>query len=172
MSTTLPRRANPNVKDFLKPLVIDDPTLDRLAYRFSITYRQLAASSFDQFFPTAVTRLPTGQETGNYLAVYLGLYYLHVAFIDLLGQPAAKQNNSIEKQPVRRTLEKAWPLGEHLRKDSAPELFAWIGDCIAEVVADSLTSPSVQDAPAEITMGISFCFPLMCVCVHFLWPSG
>lgn len=151
-----------SIQDFLKPLRVDDETLYRLAYRLSITYRQLAATSFDQFFPTAVTRLPTGHETGHYLAVYVGLYYVHVAFIDLLGQQAWR-HKSPEKQPVRRTLEKAWPLSEQLRQDSAPAFFSWIGDCIAEVVADSLTSSSGGDAPTEITMGISFCLPIMCV---------
>lgn len=157
----VPENANTDIRDFLKPLAVDNGTLYRLAYRLSTTYRHLAASSFDQFFPTAVTRLPTGQETGHYLAVYVGLYYVHIAFIDLLGQSNGRRN-SPEKMSVRRTLEKAWPIGEHLKNDYAPDLFSWIGDCIAEVVADSLT-PSRGDAPAEITMGISFCFPLMCV---------
>ena len=158
----LPTVPVPDIQDFLEPLRVDNETLYRLAYRLSITYRQLAATSFDQFFPTAVTRLPTGHETGHYLAVYVGLYYVHVAFIDLLGQQA-ERHKSPERQPVRRTLEKAWPMSEQLRRD-APALFSWIGDCIAEVVADSLASSSGDDVPAEITMGISFCLPIVCVC--------
>ncbi|PYI07787.1 actin-like ATPase domain-containing protein [Aspergillus sclerotiicarbonarius CBS 121057] len=142
-----------NPQEFLRPLSIDHQTLYGLSHQFSHTYRELAASSSEQFFPTAITRLPTGHETGRYLAVYLGLSYLRVAFIDLLGhQPIARQPH------VRRTLEKAWPIEERLRRDQAQSLFAWIGDCIAEVIADDLANAK-GDTPAELIMGISFCFP-------------
>ena len=146
-------KPDPNFQDFLHPLSIDHKTLYELSHRFSHTYRELAASSSEQFFPTAITRLPTGHETGRYLAVYLGLSYLRVAFIDLLGdQPRGRQPH------VRRTLEKAWPIEERLRRDQAQSLFAWIGDCIAEVIADDLANAK-GDPPAELIMGISFCFP-------------
>jgi hypothetical protein len=39
------------------------------------------------------------------------------------------------------------------------DLFTWIGDCIAEVVADSLANPS-EKMPTELTTGISLCFPV------------
>jgi len=48
--------------------------------------------------------------------------------------------------------------------DKAEDLFAWIGDCIAEVVAESLTSDDTKkDIPAELDMGITFSFPIMSV---------
>ncbi|PWY72698.1 hexokinase family protein [Aspergillus eucalypticola CBS 122712] len=146
-------KLDPDLQEFLHPLRIDHDTLYDLSHRLSHTYRELAASSSEQFFPTAITRLPTGHETGRYLAVYLGLSYLRVAFIDLLGhQPVGRQPH------VRRTLEKAWPIEERLRRDQAQSLFAWIGDCIAEVIADDLAN-SKGDPPKELIMGISFCFP-------------
>ena len=142
--------ANPysDLSSFLQPLRIGIDTLYELSYRLSLTYRKLAASP-EHFFPTPITRLPTGLETGRYLAVYVGLSYLRVAFIDLLG----------DQQRVRRTLEKAWPIEEHLRRDRAPDLFTFIGDCIADVVRDSLNSPT-EEVPRELTTGISFCFPI------------
>ncbi|GKZ35636.1 hypothetical protein AbraIFM66950_006336 [Aspergillus brasiliensis] len=146
-------KSEPNLQEFLHPLRIDHNTLCDLSHRLSHTYRKLAASSSEQFLPTAITRLPTGHETGRYLAVYVGLSYLRVAFIELLGdQPVGRQPH------VRRTLEKAWPIEERLRRDQARSLFAWIGDCIAEVIADDLAN-SKGDPPTEILMGISFCFP-------------
>ncbi|KAF7592541.1 hypothetical protein BBP40_012765 [Aspergillus hancockii] len=116
-----------DLQAFLQPLRIGPETLYDLSHRLSLSYKKLAASP-DQFFPTPITRLPTGHETGRYLAVYVGLSYLRVAFIELLG----------DQKTVRRTLEKAWPIEEHLRRDHAPAFFTWIGDCIAEVVGDSL----------------------------------
>jgi hexokinase len=46
--------------------------------------------------------------------------------------------------------------------DKAEDLFAWIGDCIAEVVAESLTSDATKgNIPEELDMGITFSFPIM-----------
>jgi hexokinase len=147
-------RNDPALQEFLQPLKIDNDTLYHLSYRLSRTYRELAAGSSDQFFPTATTRLPTGHEKGRYLAVYLGLHYLRVAFIELLGEEQMGKPSH-----VRRTLEKAWPIEDRLRRDQANSLFAWIGDCIAEVIHDDLAN-SKDDAPSEVAMGISFCFPI------------
>ena len=139
---------------FLDKLRLDVDTLYQLSSRLSSLYQKIASTPSKQFSPTAITRLPTGHETGRYLAVYVGLSYLRVAFIDLLkDQPVQGQSR------VRRTLEKAWPIEEHLRRDDAFNLFAWIGDCIAEVVADSLDNPT-ERLPSELTTGISFCLPL------------
>ncbi|KAE8389333.1 hypothetical protein BDV23DRAFT_99147 [Aspergillus alliaceus] len=151
-----------DLRSFLQPLRIEPDTLYDLSYRLSLTYKKLAASP-EQFFPTPITQLPTGHEKGRYLAVYVGLSYLRVAFIDLLG----------DQQTVRRTLEKAWPIEEHLRRDQAPALFTWIGDCLAEVVRDGLNNPS-EEAPRELTIGISFCFPIRQKCLDeaILMPTG
>ncbi|KAH1498034.1 hypothetical protein KXW18_003784 [Aspergillus fumigatus] len=150
--------ANPrtcsDLKEFLRPLHTEVDTLYKLSYRLSLSYQKLASTSLDEFFPTAITCLPTEHETGRYLAVYVGLSYLRIAFIDLLGDQQVEGHSR-----VRRTLEKAWPIEEHLRRDHAPDLFTWIGDCIAEVVADSLANPS-EKMPCELTTGISLCFPV------------
>ena len=163
--------------EFLSPLCLDEAVLYRLARRFSTTYRHLALTSDQQFLPTPVTQLPTGQETGRYLAIDVGGSNLRVAFIELLGDvdeldvrsanASERSRDTIRKaqrQRVKRTLERAWPIQEHLKKDKAEDLFAWIGDCIAEVVAESLTSDTTKkDIPAELDMGITFSFPIMSV---------
>ncbi|KAJ5279177.1 hypothetical protein N7478_004549 [Penicillium angulare] len=161
--------------EFLQPLCLDEAVLYRLARRFSATYRHLALTSDQQFLPTPVTQLPTGEETGRYLAIDVGGSNLRVAFIELLGEvedsdvrsadASERSRDTIRKaqrQRVKRTLERAWPIQEHLKMDKAEDLFAWIGDCIAEVVAESLTSDATRkDIPAELDMGITFSFPIM-----------
>jgi hypothetical protein len=77
-----------------------------------------------------------------------------VAFIDLLGDKQVEGHAR-----VRRTLEKAWPIEDHLRKDHSLDLFTWIGDCIAEVVADRLANPN-EESLDQITTGISLCLPI------------
>ncbi|KAH8429609.1 hexokinase family protein [Aspergillus melleus] len=161
--------------DFLSPLALDEAVLYKLARRFSGVYRRLALESEEQFLPTPVTNLPTGLETGRYLAIDVGGSNLRVAFIELLGESADSDIRSADasersrdtirkaqRQRVKRTLEKAWPIQEHLKMDKAEDLFSWIGDCIAEVVAESLTSDATKGTiPAELEMGITFSFPIM-----------
>ncbi|KAE8375583.1 hypothetical protein BDV26DRAFT_11389 [Aspergillus bertholletiae] len=159
---------------FLSPLSLDEAVLYRLARRFSGVYRDLALQSEEQFLPTPVTHLPTGLETGRYLAIDVGGTNLRVAFIELLGDAAnsdmgsmdaSEQSTTIrraQRQRVRRTLERAWPIQEHLKMDNAEDLFSWIGDRIAEVVAESLTSDATKSKiPEELEMGITFSFPIM-----------
>lgn len=161
--------------EFLSPLVLSEATLYTLARGFSTVYRDLASDSEQQFLPTPVTRLPTGDETGRYLAIDVGGSNLRVAFIELLGETVdsdsrptdagQKSRDTIRKaqrQRVRCTLERAWPIQEHLKMDKAEDLFAWIGDCIAEVVAESLRSDATRNKiPEELDLGITFSFPIM-----------
>lgn len=163
------------IDEFLTPLAVDEAVLYKLARRFSQVYRQLALTSEQQFLPTPVTRLPSGNETGRYLAIDVGGSNLRVAFIELLGESKDSEHQSADtpnepqktirkaqRQRVRRTLEKIWPIGEHLKMDKAEDLFAWIGDCIAEVVAESLMSDETKNKiPEELDMGITFSFPMM-----------
>ncbi|KAL4909324.1 hypothetical protein BDW74DRAFT_80153 [Aspergillus multicolor] len=160
------------VDEFLSPLSLDEAVLYKLARRLSNVYRKLALESDQQFLPTPVSKLPSGMETGRYLAIDVGGSNLRVAFIELLGDtadPDMARTSASERplrkaqtQRVKRTLEKAWPIQEHLKMDKAEDLFAWIGDCIAEVVAESLSSDATKsEIPEELEMGITFSFPMM-----------
>ncbi|KAL4925463.1 hexokinase family protein [Aspergillus undulatus] len=160
------------VDEFLSPLALDEAVLYKLARRLSSVYRKLALESDQQFLPTPVSKLPSGLETGRYLAIDVGGTNLRVAFIELLGDTADPDMTSTraserplkkaQTQRVKRTLEKAWPIQEHLKMDKAEDLFAWIGDCIAEVVAESLSSDVTKGTvPEELEMGITFSFPIM-----------
>ncbi|EDN03157.1 conserved hypothetical protein [Histoplasma mississippiense (nom. inval.)] len=105
---------------FLRPLMVSDSTLHELACRFRHIYRHLALTSDQQFLPTPVTRLPTGQETGKYLAIDVGGTNFRVAFIELLGEskdsdvtnsnsPTSRDTmKRAQRQRVNRTLEKIW----------------------------------------------------------------
>ena len=163
-----------DLEDFVKPLIVSETTLHELAYQFSQVYRELAITSDEQFLPTPVTQLPTGQEIGQYLAIDVGGTNLRVAFVDLLGEvnghspsvngaDRSRETIKLAQRPrVRRLLEKAWPIGEHLKIDQTEDLFTWIGDCIAEVVGDKLAADAPKTIiPQEIQMGITFSFPMM-----------
>ena len=151
---------NQQLEELLSPMFLDEAVLYKLARRFSTTYRNLALTSDQQFLPTPVTQLPTGRETGRYLAIDVGGSNLRVAFIELLGE--AVDSDVRPTDATERSRERAWPIQEHLKMDKAEDLFSWIGDCIAEVVAESLSSDATKkDIPAELDMGITFSFPIM-----------
>jgi hypothetical protein len=79
---------------------------------------------------------------------------------DLLPRNGVSNKPRLEKSRVQRTLEKSWPIGEHLKNEKAEHLFAWIGDCIAEVVEDGVRKFG-EELPARLPMGVTFSFPVM-----------
>ncbi|KAF2494332.1 actin-like ATPase domain-containing protein [Lophium mytilinum] len=160
-----------SLDDFLSPLtrpVTEDGLLD-LARRFTNTYKQLARTSTEHFLTTPVTTLPTGNERGKFLTIDLGGTNLRVGFIELLGENEADavkhQSQHVLPSKIRRSHEKSWNIEEHMKMDQAEDLFAWIGDCIAEVITDALDEASEKgsdEAPFgdEIPLGITFSFPM------------
>ncbi|KAH7063467.1 hexokinase-2 [Macrophomina phaseolina] len=154
----------------LQPLTrhINSTDLLRLARGFSETYKDLALSSPIHFLATPVTALPTGRETGVFLAIDVGGTNLRVGFVELLGEAEDDSNLAISRHQngskptkIRRSHERAWPIEDHMKMDQADDLFLWIGDCIAGVVKEALDDVSlgVEDLD-EIPMGITFSFPM------------
>lgn len=143
-----------------------------LAHRFSTTYRDLARTSTEHFLVTPVTRLPTGKEKGRFLSIDVGGSNLRVGFIELVGERAesakaepARSSTVGEEvfESIKRSHDRDWPIGDHLKMDQAEDLFAWIGDCIAHVVREALDAGTVTSETAqgsEILLGITFSFPM------------
>ncbi|KAI8942681.1 hypothetical protein NX059_000731 [Plenodomus lindquistii] len=145
-----------------------------LAHRFSATYSDLAKTSTEHFLVTPVTALPTGKEKGKFLSIDVGGTNLRVGFIELLGERTEPRRDEPERsstvgedvfESIRRSHDKSWPIGDHLKMDQAEDLFRWIGDCIAEVIKGALdeqaatpdANPNLGD---EIQLGITFSFPM------------
>jgi len=107
---------------------------------------------------------------GRYLAIDVGGTNLRVGFVELAkvteNGPDLQLRNGVSDEPslgrsrVQRTLEKSWPIGEHLKNEKAEDLFAWIGDCIAEVVGDGVKKFG-EELPTRLPMGVTFSFPMM-----------
>jgi hexokinase len=158
---------NSHVKEALAALTgfINNSTLLDLASRFSETYGELAKSSTEHFLVTPVTALPTGKEKGKFLSIDVGGTNLRVGFIELLGD---LENGALSVQkPVSkivRSHDKSWPIEEHMKMDQAEDLFAWIGDCIADVVKDALKEAEAEAGSSpfgdELLLGITFSFPM------------
>jgi hexokinase len=153
---------------------INTSTLLDLAHRFSATYSNLARTSTEHFLVTPVTALPTGKEKGKFLSIDVGGSNLRVGFVELIGEPDGGADVERERSStvgenifsqIKRSHDKNWPIEDHLKMDQAEDLFAWIGDCIAEVVKAALneqeTSQEVRSPIGdEILLGITFSFPM------------
>lgn len=138
-------------------------TLLDLARRSSETYKDLAKNSTEHFLVTPVTALPTGKEQGKFLAIDIGGSNLRVGFVELVGEsatsnPAYQRNQDVDKT-VKRSFDKSWPIGDHLKMDQPEDLFRWIGDCMAEVVREAVHNNSIV-ADQEILLGVTFSFPM------------
>ncbi|PVI02506.1 hexokinase-2 [Periconia macrospinosa] len=147
---------------------VNKSTLLDLAARFSGTYSDLAKHSLDQFLVTPVTALPTGREQGKFICIDVGGTNLRVGFIELLGESEDGGNGKSEKgkasERIRRSYDRSWPIGDHLKMDQAEDLFAWIGGCIAEAIQAALNDmpDGVTESPfgEELLLGITFSFPM------------
>ncbi|EUC50585.1 hypothetical protein COCMIDRAFT_21899 [Bipolaris oryzae ATCC 44560] len=155
--------------------LINTTTLLDLARRFSATYSHLARTSTEHFLATPVTALPTGKEKGKFLSIDVGGTNLRVGFVELIGEPDASAGSERSRSStigdnvfaqINRSHDKNWPIGDHLKMDQAEDLFAWIGDCIAEVVKGALDEQESSDSQVssplgdEILLGITFSFPM------------
>ena len=162
-------RQIPYMESWLKPLQIEPVRLRLLAEQLSRTYKDLAFHSSDQFLATPITRLPTGAELGEYLAIDFGGSNVRIAFVNLLGSKQHTQSQEPWSSPrgdtydemVEKNHERSWPIEDHLKVENAEDLFAWVGGCLAEVVTAHFLHAS--HVPEEIPLGITFSFPMMYV---------
>jgi len=106
----------------------------------------------------------------RYLAIDIGGTNLRVGFIalsqfgeeekDMVLSNGISEYSRLHTSRIRRLLEKSWPIGEYLKHEKAEDLFAWIGECIAEVVEDGVQTFGAE-LPNELPMGVTFSFPMM-----------
>ncbi|KAH8680981.1 major facilitator superfamily domain-containing protein [Xylariales sp. PMI_506] len=130
------------IEEFLQPLQIDVTTVRQLAHELCDTYRHLAVD---------------------------GGTNLRVGFIELLGidkstgpPNGAEPGISNDLTPItrlHRVLEKSWPILEHLKNEKASDLFAWIGECIANVVRSGCEELDISRKDV-IPLGVAFSFPM------------
>ncbi|KAI9489661.1 hypothetical protein BDB00DRAFT_770195 [Zychaea mexicana] len=111
-----------------------------------------SASGLATMIPSYVTRLPTGHETGIYLALDLGGSTLRVCAVQLLGQ------GQVNVTEVRRSIT------DQLRTSSTIVFFDWIADTVAELYAllpnQHVARDNDASPPPQLAMGVSWSFPL------------
>ncbi|ORX97878.1 putative glucokinase [Basidiobolus meristosporus CBS 931.73] len=94
--------------------------------------------------PSYVTSLPTGKETGTYLAIDLGGTNLRTAAVTLLGDGQVGVN-------MRK-----YAISTEIRQGEGSRLFDWIADCTADLLQDT----TISVGTANFHMGVTFSFAL------------
>jgi hexokinase len=149
------------LEEFIQPFIIDDTKLDSLTTHLAAKYKKLALESEEQFLATPVTCLPTGREKGEFLAIDFGGSNLRVAFVELLGEAEVKPEAPTigeYNDRVIKTHEKSWPIDDRLKSGHPDALFAWVGECLAEVIRDRYGKDC--KIKSEIPLGVTFSFPM------------
>ncbi|KAI5843043.1 hypothetical protein DFP73DRAFT_579124 [Morchella snyderi] len=137
-----------------QPLERPLKNLHQLAKNFEITFHDLALTSTAQFLPTPVRVLPSGDETGQFLALDLGGTNLRVAVVELLGRRSAATGGERLRIPTQGS----WSIPEHLKSSTAEDLFHWVSERIRDVLREQATKTK---AVAEVMeLGITFSFPM------------
>lgn len=107
-----------------------------------------SASGLATMIPSYVTRMPTGNETGTYLALDLGGSTLRVSAVQLLG------NGQVKVTEVRRLITGT------LRSGTTDAFFDWVVDAIAELIETIPPRDDEQHQKQPLAMGVSWSFPL------------
>ncbi|KAF9329998.1 glucokinase [Podila minutissima] len=94
--------------------------------------------------PSFITRLPTGKETGLYLAIDMGGTNLRTAAVHLLGD--GQVGVTMEKHEIT----------QELKTGTGEAMFNWIADCLASL----LKIVAVDMGNADLHMGVTFSFAI------------
>ncbi|ORX61688.1 actin-like ATPase domain-containing protein [Hesseltinella vesiculosa] len=103
------------------------------------------AKGLATMIPSFVTRLPTGQEQGTYLALDLGGSTLRVCAVELLGK------GKVNVDEVKRTIGMTDPL----RTGQVEPFFDWMADTVAMLLEKQHLDPA-----KPLSMGVSWSFPV------------
>lgn len=101
--------------------------------------------------PSYNDKLPTGCETGTYLALDVGGSTFRIALVELNGNQSSAKN-------MRIVTMKSYKIDEKVRQRSGTQFFEWMADKIQSALAD----PQLQKSTTTTSfpMGLAWSFPV------------
>ncbi|CAI2164122.1 11438_t:CDS:2 [Funneliformis geosporum] len=129
-----------------KQTVFGKRELEDIINGFLRSFRHGLDKDENTMIPSFVCRLPTGMETGTYLALDMGGTNLRVAAVTLLGDG----KTDIEQ--------KQYLIPEELKTGDAESLFNWIADGTKNLLDSAGIKAKYADK--EMYMGVTFSFPI------------
>jgi hexokinase len=135
-----------------KAFELDDATFKSIVLGFRSEYesglKTASASGLATMIPSYVTTLPTGKETGTYLALDLGGSTLRVCAVELSG------SNKVNVTEVRRQIAPNDPM----RTTDAITFFDWIADTVTELLQKIGRDNSHNED--TLSLGVCWSFPV------------
>jgi hexokinase len=134
----------PSLEELERQTLIDEELIENILIPgFSLEYRRGFDENESIMIPSYVCRLPTGMETGTYLALDFGGTHLRVAAVTLLGDG---KTDIEQKQHL---------IPEKLKTGTAESLFDWVADG-----TKNLLDKAIKTFEKEMHMGVTFSFPI------------
>lgn len=143
--TDVPQALLEEIKEIENLLTVKTETLQKITEHF-ITELDKGLSKAGgniPMIPGWVLDFPTGQETGDYLAIDLGGTNLRVVLVKLLG------NHKFD------TTQSKYALPKHMREASADELWSFIAECLDKFIDEFFP----QGVSAPLPLGFTFSYP-------------
>jgi hexokinase len=146
------------MEDFLRDMKrafeghLSGPGLLAMSSKLQEQFKPKLQSSNICMLPSYIHTLPSGKETGTYLALDVGGSTFRVAAVQLYGR-----NNGHEKSMEILEM-KSFRIDNLVKALKGHAFFSWMADRIGEV----LEMPSVEQAHGSntVTMGLAWSFPV------------
>ncbi|KAF3172224.1 hypothetical protein TWF225_008634 [Orbilia oligospora] len=136
--------------------------MQKISTSLTVAYATGLKESVASMLPSHIYFLPSGQETGYYLAVDLGGSTLRVAIVHLEGYKDPSLRGSpidpSNPRPMNIVQIKSWGGShiDHLKTLTGNDFFDWIADRIGDVVEEKFGNRMTNELP----LGLSWSFPI------------
>jgi len=136
------------IEDLSRDLVVNNDHIHCVEQRMGVAFNQGLSSDGNQkaavkCFPTYVRHLPSGEETGKFLALDLGGTNFRVLVIDIEPDKKFKMDS------------KVFAIPQEIMEGPGTQLFDHIAKCLAEFVQEK----NLQDETQKLPLGFTFSFP-------------
>jgi hexokinase len=130
---------------------LDLPSLMSLSDGLQEQFKQRLQASEICMLPSFNHTLPSGDESGSYLAVDVGGSNLRVSLVDLAGDRCGNGAMKIVKLLV-------FPITSEVRSLKGPEFFDWMAEKIEQITVCQEVEQTVGHGP--YIMGVAWSFPV------------
>lgn len=136
------------IEDLCRDLVVNNDHIHCVEQRMRVAFNQgLSAEGNEKAsvkcFPTYVRYLPSGKETGKFLALDLGGTNFRVLLIDIKPDKKFKMDS------------KVFAIPQEIMEGPGTQLFDHIAKCLAEFVQEK----NLQEETEKLPLGFTFSFP-------------